>query len=82
MVELGRRIRKMRKQKQLTLAQLSKVAQVSIGTISQIETGKQTSLNSRSAVALATALGVPIEWLFSASVHKRGVKLAKSGGAQ
>lgn len=55
---LGKNIKKIRKNKELSIFQLSKLSNVSSSTISQIETGGRNSLKSDNLEKIAVALEV------------------------
>lgn len=57
---LGARIRSLRQEAKLTLAELSKLSGVALATLSRIETGKMTgTLESHQAIAKAFGLPLP-----------------------
>lgn len=60
---LGARVRSLRQQAKLTLAELSKLSGVALATLSRIETGRMTG-TLESHVAIAKALGVPLPDLY------------------
>jgi len=60
---LGARIRSLRREGKLTLAELSKLSQVALATLSRIETGKMTG-TLESHMAIAKVLGVPLPDLY------------------
>ena len=66
-LNIGRRIKLLRKQKGLTLRQLSEESGLSVNAISRIENG-QTSPTVSSVHRLALALGIPIAALFDESI--------------
>lgn len=61
--DLGARVRELRAQKKMTLAELSLRSQVSIGMLSHIERG-QTSPSLKTLERLRLALGVPLASFF------------------
>ncbi len=67
---VGERLRQRRKVKKLSLAALAKLAQVSIGLLSQIERGI-SSPSVRSVSAICTALEMPVRWLFQDSLKQQ-----------
>jgi transcriptional regulator with XRE-family HTH domain len=72
---LGNRIRRLRTERNLTLATLSAQTQVSIGMLSNIERGK-TSASLKTLDRLRIALGVPLGSFFDADAeanHEKGV---------
>ncbi len=62
-IEIGKRIRQLRKQKKLTLKQLANRTNLSISLISQVERAKSSSSVS-TLYKIATALNVKLEHLF------------------
>ncbi len=63
--ELGKNIKKLRKNKGFSSYKLAKNANVGISTISQIESGNRQSLNSNTIEKIATALEVSTGMLLS-----------------
>ncbi len=63
-MHIGERLRGLRKQRNLTLVQLSKASGVDTATISRIETGKMTGTLA-SHMQLARALSVPIADIYA-----------------
>ena len=61
--EVGSALRRLRRQRRLTLQALSESAGVSVGMLSQIERGV-ASPSLRSLLRVAEALEVPVGWLF------------------
>ena len=61
---LGQRLRKARREQDLTQQQLGAKAAVNFTTISRIETGNYTQLYATSVYALANALDVSLDWLY------------------
>lgn len=65
MLELGRRLKEIRKDKNLSAAELSKQSGVARSLISQIESGKRQSTSIDTVYRLAKALDVPVASLLS-----------------
>lgn len=63
LTEMGQTIRRLRRQRQLTLQELSRQAEISIGMLSQMERGI-ASPSLRSLLRVAEALEIPVGWLF------------------
>lgn len=63
LTEIGQAVRRLRRQRRLTLQALSSQAEISIGMLSQIERGIAAP-SVRSLIRLAEALEVPVGWLF------------------
>jgi len=63
-MEIGNRIRNLRKEKKLTLKKLAKVSGIALATLSRIETCKMTG-TVRSHQAIASALGLSLPQLYS-----------------
>lgn len=61
--EVGQAVRRLRRQRQLTLQVLARQAEISVGMLSQIERGV-ASPSLRSLLRVAEALEVPVGWLF------------------
>jgi len=74
-MNIGKRIRELRKNKKLTLVEISKKGGVALATLSRIETGKMTgTLNSH--INIAKALDITLPELYSeinkpATLHKK-----------
>lgn len=62
---LGERILTQRRAKGWTQRQLAEAADVRRATIAELESGKRTTVRSDTAVALARALGVTLDWLLT-----------------
>ena len=62
---LGQRILTQRRAKGWTQRQLAEAADVRRATIAELESGKRTTVRSDTAVALASALGVTLDWLLT-----------------
>ncbi|NFV15348.1 helix-turn-helix transcriptional regulator [Clostridium botulinum] len=62
---LGLNIKRIREEKGISAYRLAKDANVGVSTISQIETGKRQSLNSKTAEKIATTLGVSVDELMT-----------------
>lgn len=86
-VAIGSEVRSFRKQKQITVAELSKSTGLSVGMLSKIENG-QTSPSLTTLQSLGEALGVPITSFFRSfegtrtAVHTKageGVELERAG---
>lgn len=75
---IGRQIKKLRQDKNLTVSDLSKAASVSMAMISKIENG-QTSPSLTTLQRLATALSTSITTLFAQFEEHRSVTYVKSG---
>lgn len=61
MSSIGERIRQVRKERRMTQVELSKLANVSQTTLSQLESGRNDS--SKELPSIAKALGVDVYWL-------------------
>jgi transcriptional regulator with XRE-family HTH domain len=61
--QVGQAVRRLRRQRQLTLQALASQAEISVGMLSQIERGV-ASPSLRSLLRVAEALEVPVGWLF------------------
>ena len=77
-IAIGREIRACRKQKNVTVAQLAELSNMSVGMISKIETGN-TSPSLASLEAVANALSVPLTSFFRRFEEIREVVHTKSG---
>jgi transcriptional regulator with XRE-family HTH domain len=75
---LGAAIRTLRKQANLTIAEIANTAGLSVGMLSKIENG-QISPSLSSLQALATALHVPITALFASFDEKRDCSYVLAG---
>lgn len=62
-LEFGRRVRKLRSERALTLRALAARLEVSPATMSAIENGK-TGVSAQRVARLAEELGVPVQWMF------------------
>ncbi|HBJ2613297.1 TPA: helix-turn-helix transcriptional regulator [Clostridium botulinum] len=62
---LGLNIKRIREEKGISAYRLAKDANVGVSTISQIETGKRQSLNSKTAEKIATTLGISVDELMT-----------------
>lgn len=67
---LGKRIRKARREQDLTQQQLGAKAHVNYTTISRIESGDYTKLYATTVYDLASALDVSLDWLYG---RKEGI---------
>jgi transcriptional regulator with XRE-family HTH domain len=74
---LGFQIRNLRRQLDLTVADLASAAQISVGMLSKIENG-QISPSLGTLQRLAEALNVPITALFSTYEEKRGCSFVRA----
>jgi transcriptional regulator with XRE-family HTH domain len=74
---LGVQIRNLRRQLDLTVADLAGAAQISVGMLSKIENG-QISPSLGTLQRLAEALNVPITALFSTFEEKRGCSFVRA----
>ncbi len=79
-VAIGRAVRSFRRQKAMTVADLSKQTGLSIGMLSKIENGI-TSPSLSTMQSLAHALSVPITAFFRRYEEKREVMHVKAGAA-
>lgn len=75
---LGSHIRRLRRQKDLSITDLSASAGISSGMLSKIENG-QISPSLASLQQIATALGVPLSSLFAEFEERRDCSLVKAG---
>ena len=62
---LGENLKRLRKEKGLSLTDLSKSSGLGLSTISQIESGVRENLRSESLKKVSEALGVTVDSLFS-----------------
>jgi DNA-binding XRE family transcriptional regulator len=76
--EIGTKVRKLRKDLDLTVAELGAAARISTGMLSKIENGS-ISPSLATLDALATALNVPISGLFSEREEQRDCSFVKKG---
>jgi transcriptional regulator with XRE-family HTH domain len=76
--EIGIQVRKLRKDLDLTVAELGNAAGISAGMLSKIETGS-ISPSLATLDALAKALNVPISRLFSEREEQRDCSFVKAG---
>jgi transcriptional regulator with XRE-family HTH domain len=76
--EIGIEVRKLRKDLDLTVAELGGAAQISAGMLSKIENGS-ISPSLATLDALARALNVPISRLFSEREEQRDCSFVKAG---
>lgn len=60
---VGRRVKEMREKRGMSQRRLAKVAEVSSATISRIEGGQVKDLSGEALKNIATALGVPVDYL-------------------
>ncbi|MFP4568972.1 helix-turn-helix domain-containing protein [Rhodosalinus sp.] len=77
-VAIGREIRAFRKQQGITVAELSKLTELSIGMLSKIENGN-TSPSLTTLQTLANALSVPLTAFFRGYEENREAILTKAG---
>lgn len=75
---IGREVRAQRKRQQMTVADLSAAAGLSVGMLSKIENG-MTSPSLSTLQALANALRMPLVSLFSGYEEPRGAQHVKAG---
>ena len=75
---IGAEVRKLRKDLDLTVAELSAAAGISTGMLSKIENGS-ISASVVTLNALATALNVPLSRLFSQTDEQRDCSFVKAG---
>jgi len=78
-VAIGREVRAFRKQKGITVAELSRKTDLSIGMLSKIENGN-TSPSLTTLQTLANALSVPLTSFFSGYEERREAVHTKAGG--
>lgn len=76
---LGQRIRKLRGQANLTLAEFSRLSGVALATISRIETGKMTG-TLESHMGMAKALGIPLPELYRDMQAETPLVVVRRGG--
>jgi len=77
-ISIGREIRSFRKKMGLTIAELAKLAGLSIGMLSKIENGN-TSPSLATLQALSTALNIPVTAFFRKFEEDRDASHVKSG---
>ncbi|WP_234170844.1 helix-turn-helix domain-containing protein [Ruegeria pomeroyi] len=77
-VAIGREVRAFRKQQGITVAELSKLTDLSIGMLSKIENGN-TSPSLTTLQTLANALSVPLTAFFKGYEEKREALHTKAG---
>ena len=77
-IVIGREIRIFRKKLNLTVAELAKLAGLSMGMLSKIETGN-TSPSLSTLKALSEALNVPVTAFFRKYEEGRGASFVKAG---
>ncbi|MFO7770766.1 helix-turn-helix domain-containing protein [Roseovarius gahaiensis] len=77
-VAIGREVRAFRKQQGITVAELSRLTDLSIGMLSKIENGN-TSPSLTTLQTLADALSVPLTAFFRGYEEKREAILTKAG---
>ncbi len=77
-VAIGREVRAFRKKKNITVAELSALTNLSIGMLSKIENGN-TSPSLTTLQALANALSVPLTAFFKTYEERREAVHTKSG---
>jgi len=77
-VAIGREVRAFRKQQGITLAELSRLTDISIGMLSKIENGN-TSPSLTTLQTLANALSVPLTAFFRGYEENREASLVKAG---
>lgn len=75
---LGAQIREMRQSVGVTVAELAKAAEISVGMLSKIETG-QTSPSLATLQRLAQALNIPIAAFFAKFDEKREATFVRAG---
>ena len=75
---IGAQIRKLRKGHGMTIAELARAANLSLGMMSTIENG-QTSASLSSLQALANTLNIPIATFFQTFDEKRDATFVKAG---
>lgn len=76
--QIGNEVRKLRKELELTVAELSASAGISTGMLSKIETGS-ISASLGTLNALSTALNVPISRFFRETEERRDCSFVKAG---
>ena len=62
LVQIGKRIRKARKEKGLSQLELAEATGLSVPFISNVENGKQT-MNIKALISISDALGVSADWI-------------------
>lgn len=77
-IAIGRKVHAIRKQQHLTVADLSKLADISIGMLSKIENG-QTSPSLKTLQALSSSLSVPLTSFFQGYEEFRPAIHVKAG---
>lgn len=77
-VAIGREVRSFRKQQKMTVADLSKLTDISVGMLSKIENGN-TSPSLTTLQALANALSVPLTSFFRGFEERREAVHTKAG---
>lgn len=77
-VAIGREVRAFRKQQGITVAELSKITDLSIGMLSKIENGN-TSPSLTTLQTLANALSVPLTAFFKGYEERREAQHTKAG---
>ena len=75
---LGHQVRTLRRERDLSLAELGQAAGISLGMLSKIENG-QISPSLSTINSIASALNVPFSSLFSTFEEKRDCSYVKSG---
>jgi transcriptional regulator with XRE-family HTH domain len=75
---LGTHVRNLRRQKDLSIADLAEAASISGGMLSKIETG-QISASLGTLQSISSALGVPMSSLFSEFEERRDCSYVKGG---
>src|SRR5258708_9170542 len=73
---LGAKIRVIRREKDLSVLDLSNASNISAGMLSKIENG-QISPSLSTLQSIASALNVPLSLLFAASEERRGCSFAR-----
>lgn len=63
MLNLGENLKREMKTKGITIKELSKISGVSIGTISEISTGKEDNPKLKTVINISNALNVPLNEL-------------------
>ena len=77
-VAIGRQVRRYRREQNLTITELARVAQLSTGMLSKIENG-QTSPSLSTLRSVAGALNVPVTALFREYEEERDAVFVKAG---
>lgn len=75
---LGAHVRRLRRQKDLSIADLAEAAKISAGMLSKLETG-QISPSLNTLQSIAAALGIPISSLFSEFEDRRDCSFVVEG---